>query len=100
MSKAYQSLATATARACDGAMCQCNDTAPMQLCTSARHSNGPRQYQRSTKRLAACVPTCLSTTPQAVWLTEVTERPRDVDLIVNYLSSLLSSTEQPLGEPY
>ena len=49
---------------------------------------------------AACVPTCLSTTPQAVWLTEVTERPRDVDLIVNYLSSLLSSTEQPLGEPY
>ena len=72
---------------------------------SARHSNGPRQYQRSTKRLGAawggaCVPTCLSTTPQAVWLTEVTERPRDVDLIVNYLSSLLSSTEQPLGEPY
>ena len=48
---------------------------------------------------AAFVLTCLSTIPQAVWLTEVTERPRDVDLIVNYLSSLLSSTEQPLGEP-
>jgi len=61
----------------------------------------PTVHQAAGCRVGAtCVPTCLSTTPQAVWLTEVTERPRDVDLIVNYLSSLLSSTEQPLGEPY